>query len=83
MWDPGEWHWQAAPHIGDAPFFGYTTKRGYNNAHKPSYHTSLLAFVQGLNLQNSTPAQIIARIWHNARPRKVGTLISLTLNKGL
>jgi hypothetical protein len=25
----------------------------------------------------------MARIWHNARPRKVGTLIWLTLNWGL
>jgi hypothetical protein len=28
-------------------------------------------------------AQVITRIWYNARPRKVGTLIWLTLNKGL
>ncbi len=82
-WDPREWHWQVAPHTRDAPFFGYTTRRGYNNARKPAHHTGLLAFVQGLNFQNSTPAQVIARIWHNARPRKVGTLIWLTLNKGL
>ncbi len=27
-------------------------------------------------------AQIVARIWHNARPRKVGALIWLTLNRG-
>jgi hypothetical protein len=26
---------------------------------------------------------MIARLWHNARPRKVGTLIWLTLNQGL
>ncbi len=74
-WDPGEWHWQIASTLGDAPFFNYTTKKGYNNARKLAHHTRFLAFVQGLNLQNSMAAQVIARIWHNARPRKVGTLI--------
>jgi hypothetical protein len=44
-------------------------------------HTSnMLAFLQGLNLQNTTNSQMIAKFWHNARPRKVGTLIWLTLN---
>jgi len=31
---PGEWHWQTSPPFRDAPFFGYTAKRGYNNARK-------------------------------------------------
>jgi len=26
-WDLGDWHWQAPPPLGDAPFFGYTAKR--------------------------------------------------------
>ncbi len=44
----------------------------------------MLTFLQGVNLQNTTNSQmIIARLWHNARPRKVGTLIWLTLNQGL
>jgi hypothetical protein len=28
-WDPGDWHWQQTRNMGDAPFFGYSTKRGY------------------------------------------------------
>ncbi len=40
-------------------------------------------FIQGLNLRNSTTPQVIARIWHNSRPRKVGTFIWITLNQGL
>ncbi len=43
----------------------------------------MFSFIQGLNLRNSTTTQVIARIWHNARPKKVGTLIWLTLNQGL
>ncbi len=43
----------------------------------------MFAFKQGLNLQNSTTSQVIARVWHNARLRKVGTFIWLTLNQGL
>lgn len=43
----------------------------------------MFTFIQRLNLQNSTPSQVIARIWHNAHPRKVGTLIWLTFNQGL
>ncbi len=82
-WDPGEWHWETFPHLGDAPFFGYTAKRGYNNARKKVHTPNLLAFIQNLNLQNSTTPQMIVRIWHNARPKKVGTLIWLTLNQGL
>ncbi len=43
----------------------------------------MLTFMQGLNLWNSTPAQMTTQLWHNARPLKVGTLIWLTLNQGL
>jgi len=82
-WDPGEWHWQTSPPLGDAPFFGYIAKRGYNNARKIVHTSNMFAFIQGLNLQNSMTSQVIARVWHNARPRKVGTLIWLTLNQGL
>jgi hypothetical protein len=28
-WDPGDWHWQSTRNMGDAPFFGYSFKRGY------------------------------------------------------
>jgi hypothetical protein len=68
--------------MGDAPFFDYLAKRGYRNARKQ--HTpNIITFVQHLNLRNSTVAQIIARMWHNARPRKVGALTWLILNNGL
>jgi len=43
----------------------------------------MITFLEGLNLKNTTPAQLTAWVWHNARPRKVGTLIWLTLNQGL
>jgi hypothetical protein len=33
-WDPGDWHWQSMRNMGDAPFFGYSSKRGYQNAKK-------------------------------------------------
>jgi hypothetical protein len=29
QWDPGNWHWQQTRNMGDAPFFGYSSKRGY------------------------------------------------------
>jgi hypothetical protein len=66
--------------MGDAPFFGYTTKRGYQNAKKPTHTPYIQTFINQLNLCNSSTMQIIARIWHNSRPRKVGNLIWLTLN---
>jgi hypothetical protein len=69
--------------MGDAPFFGYSSKKGYQNARKPHQPPGIIEFIQRLNLRNSTIAQIVARIWHNARPRKVGALIWLTLNKRL
>ncbi len=31
QWDPRYWHWQEAHNMGDAPFFGYSAKRGYQN----------------------------------------------------
>jgi hypothetical protein len=31
-WDLGDWHWQQTGNMGDAPFFGYSAKRGYRNA---------------------------------------------------
>ncbi len=49
-WDPREWHWQASPPLGDAPFFGYTAKRGYKNARKTAHTSNMLAFIQGRNL---------------------------------
>ncbi len=67
----------------DFPFFGYSTKRSYPNARKPTQSTNIYSFIQRLNLQNSIVTQVMARIWHNSRPRKVGTLIWLTLNRGL
>ncbi len=67
-WDPGEWHWRTNPPMGDAPFFGYTAKRGYLNARKTTHSSSMLTFLQGLNLRNTTSSQMIARLWHNARP---------------
>jgi hypothetical protein len=75
------------PIPGKKPLFywilDYSSKRGYQNARKPHRPPGIIEFIQRLNLRNSTIAQIIARIWHNARPRKVGALIWLTLNKGL
>ncbi len=43
----------------------------------------MTTFLQGLNLINTTIAQMTAMLWHNACPLKVGTLIWLMLNKGL
>jgi hypothetical protein len=33
-WDPGDWHWQSTRNMGDVPFFGYSSKKGYQNARK-------------------------------------------------
>jgi hypothetical protein len=82
-WDPGEWHWKETYPLGDAPFFGYTAKRGYKNAKGPSHSPGIITFINDFSLKNSTTSQVVASIWHNARPRKVGTLIWLTLNQGL
>jgi len=82
-WDLGEWHWRSNPPLGDAPFFGYTARRGYINTRPPTRPSNMVTFIQDLNLRNTSSAQLIARLWHNARPRKVGTLIWLTLNQGL
>jgi hypothetical protein len=56
QWDPGDWHWQQKDNIGDAPFFGYSAKRGYRNARKKQHTPSIITFVQHLNLRNSTIA---------------------------
>jgi hypothetical protein len=82
-WDPGDWHWQQTGNIGDAPFFSYSANRGYRNAKKKHHIPSIITFVQSLSLRNSTVTQVIAKVWHNARPRKVGALTWLILNKGL
>ncbi len=54
-WDLGKWHWQAIPPMGDAPFFGYTAKRGYTNAQRSSRPSKMLTFLQDLRLRNTTP----------------------------
>jgi len=82
-WDPGEWHWQATPPLGDSPFFEYTAKRGYRNAQTSTHTPAMNTFIQELNLSNSMTTQVTARIWHNSRLRKVGTLIWITLSQGL
>jgi hypothetical protein len=66
--------------LGDAPFFGYTAKRGYKNVKSSLRSPGIITFIDNLNLTNSSISQVVARIWHNSRPRKVGTLIWLTLN---
>jgi hypothetical protein len=53
-WDPREWHWRPNPPLGDFPFFGYTAKRGYTNTHKTTHTSNMQAFLQGLNLRNTT-----------------------------
>jgi hypothetical protein len=58
-------------------------KEATSNTRKTTYHSNMQTFLQGLNLRNTTTAQMTRRFWHNARPRKVGTLIWLTLNQGL
>jgi hypothetical protein len=78
--DPGEWHWKTSPPHRDAPFYGYTAKRGYINARNSARIPHMISFIQGLSLRNTSTQQTIARIWHNSHPRKVGTLIWLTLN---
>jgi len=69
--------------MGDAPFFGYSSNRGYQNARKKQHSPSIITFIQDLDLHNLTVAQIVARMWHNARPCKVGALTWLTLNNEL
>ncbi len=46
-WDPGEWHRQASSQMGDSPFFGYSVKRGYRNARKPTQSANICSFIQG------------------------------------
>jgi hypothetical protein len=82
-WDLGEWHWKEVHPLGDAPFFGYTAKRGYKNVKSSLRSPGIITFIDSLNLRNSSISQVVARIWHNSRPRKVGTLVWLTLNQGL
>jgi hypothetical protein len=82
-WDPGDWHWRSNSPLGNAPFFGYTAKRGYVNTRKTARPSKTVTFIHSLNLRNTSSAQMIAMLWHNARPCKVGTLIWLTLNQGL
>jgi phage terminase small subunit len=60
--------------MGDAPFFGYSAKKGYRNAKRIQHTPSISTFIQRLNLRNSTVAQVVVRLWHNARSRKVGAL---------
>ncbi len=79
-WDLGEWHWRTSPPLGDAPFFGYTAKRGYINAQNPLCTPHMISLIQSLNLRNTSTPQAIAIIWHSARPRKVSTFMWLTLN---
>ncbi len=43
----------------------------------------IITFIDNLNLKNSSISQVVAKIWHNSRPRKVGILIWLTLNQSL
>ncbi len=61
-WDPGEWQWQPNPPLGDAPFFGYSAKRGYTSIRKSTHKSSMATFLKDLNLRNTSTAQLTARI---------------------
>jgi hypothetical protein len=47
--------------MGDAPFFDYSAKRGYQNTKKPPNTPGIHSFIQQLHLQNSFMQQIIWR----------------------
>jgi len=69
--------------LGDVPFFGYTSKKGYKIHSRPVFPISMrLNFIQEMNLITIFYQQILAKFWHNAKPKKVGTLIWLIFNKG-
>ncbi len=38
-WDLGEWHWSPISFLGDVPFFGYSTKRGYLTNRSSKFRT--------------------------------------------
>jgi hypothetical protein len=44
-WDPRDWHWQSTRNMGDTPFFGYSSKRGYQNARKKHLSPSIITFI--------------------------------------
>jgi hypothetical protein len=50
QWDPGDWHWQQTHKLGDAPFFGYSSKRGDQNTRKPHHPPGIIDFIQRLSL---------------------------------
>ncbi len=69
--------------LGDVPFFLYTFEREYKIHSKPVFPISMgLSFIQEMNLITIFYQQILAKFWHNVKPKKVGTLIWLIFNKG-
>ncbi len=44
-WDSGKWHWQGTPPLGDSPFFGNSTKRGYKNVRRPLEVPIICSFI--------------------------------------
>ncbi len=82
-WDTREWCWRNIPMLGDVPFFWYTFERRYKIHCKPVFPISMgLNFIQEMNLITIFYQQILAKFWHNVKPKKVGTLIWLIFNKG-
>ncbi len=54
---------------------------GAQESSTPKFRSSCYPlFIQQLNLNNLTNRQVLAIIWHNSCPRKVGIFIWLTLN---
>ncbi len=48
--------------MGDAPFYGYTAKKGYANIRKSNHKSSMKIFLDDLNLKNTSTAQLTATI---------------------
>jgi hypothetical protein len=57
-WDPGDWHWQSTRNMGDVPFFGYSSKRGYQNARKKHHSPNITSFEFIFSFVNSTTKQV-------------------------
>jgi hypothetical protein len=76
-WDLGEWHWSPISFLGDAPFFGCSTKTGYlSNRSTNLEQLSLLNFIQRLELLVKTTFKLVTNcIWHNSRPCKLVALV--------
>ena len=82
--DPKEWRWRRQGIIKPGNFFEYSTKRGYRIIQKTHYRQLKFdKWMEDCGYSDQQRKSFFKRLWHPWLPRKVSSMVWLTIAEGL